>query len=379
LFNALTHGHAAVASYPFTTIDPNKGVAFVRVRCACAELGVKCKPRFGSCAAGVRLVPINIVDVAGLVEGAHEGRGKGNQFLNDLNAADALVCVADAAGATDDGGNAAAPGSHDVVRDVRMIESEIDYWILGILQRNLAKAKGKSFDDFAALLSGIRVNRDLLKHCVVALGLGEHTAEWKDERKLLELARELRRRTKPIVIAANKIDLPSAAEGVEKLRRELSGYPIVPVAADAELALQRAREKGWITYDSAAEKPEIKVIASGLDERIRSALHSIDEHVLRKWGGTGVQPLLETIVFKTLGFIVAFPVEDEKHYADHFGNALPDAVLLPRGSTPLALAEAIHTDLAKHMLYAVNARTKMRLAHDYALQNGDVIKIVSTK
>ncbi|MFH0974102.1 MAG: GTPase, partial [Candidatus Micrarchaeota archaeon] len=140
LFNALTHGHAAVASYPFTTIDPNKGVAFVRVRCACSELGVTCKPRFGSCANGVRLVPINVVDVAGLVEGAHEGRGKGNQFLNDLNAADALVCVADAAGATDDGGNACTPGTHDAVRDVQMIEREIDYWIMDVLKRNLAKA-----------------------------------------------------------------------------------------------------------------------------------------------------------------------------------------------------------------------------------------------
>ena len=100
---------------------------------------------------------------------------------------------------------------------------------------------------------------------------------------------------------------------------------------------------------------------------------------MRKWGGTGVQRLLETVVFKTLGYIAVFPVEDEKHFADHFGNALPDAVLLPKGSTPLQLAEAIHSDLAKHMLYAVNGRTKMRLSHDYALQNGDVVKIVSTK
>ena len=379
LFNALTHGHAAVASYPFTTIDPNKGVAFVRVRCACSELGVTCKPRFGSCTNGVRLVPINVVDVAGLVEGAHEGRGKGNQFLNDLNAADALVCVADAAGATDDGGNACAPGTHDAVRDVQMIEREIDYWIMDVLKRNLAKAKGKSFDDFAQLLSGIRVSRDLLKHCATELSFSENTAEWKTEAHLLELARALRRRTKPIVIAANKIDLPAAEEGVEKLAREFEGRDVVPVAADAELALQRAREKGWIEYDSAAEKPDIRVLVPDLDERLQHALTKIDESVIRKWGGTGVQRLLETVVFKTLGFIVVFPVEDEKHYADHFGNALPDAVLLPKGSTPLQLAEAIHTDLAKHLLYAINARSKMRLAHDYVLQNGDVIKIVSTK
>ena len=379
LFNALTHGHAAVASYPFTTIDPNKGVAFVRAKCACQELGVACKPRVGSCAEGVRMIPINVVDVAGLVEGAHEGRGKGNQFLNDLVAADALVCVADAAGATDDGGNVAAPGSHDAVRDVEMIEKEIDYWILGIIQRNLAKAKGRSFDEFATLLSGIRVTRDLLKHCASEIGFTENISEWKSESQLLELARALRRKTKPIVIAANKIDLPSAEQGIEKLKTEFEDKDVIPIAADAELALQRAREKGWISYDSAAEKPEIKVIAQDLDSRITQALHKIDENVIRKWGGTGVQRLLETVVFKTLGYVVVFPVEDEKHYADHFGNALPDAVLLPKGSTPLQLAEAIHSDLAKHMLYAVNARTKMHLSHDYALQNGDVVKIVSTK
>jgi len=379
LFNALTHGHAAVASYPFTTIDPNKGVAFVRAKCACRDLGVSCKPRVGSCNAGTRLIPINVVDVAGLVEGAHEGRGKGNQFLNDLVAADALVCVADAAGATDDGGNVASPGSHDASRDVEMIEKEIDYWILGILQRNLAKAKGRGFEEFATLLSGIRVTRDLLKHCASEVGFSENIAEWKTESQLLELARALRRKTKPIVIAANKIDLSSAEEGVEKLKLAFEDRDVVPIAADAELALQRAREKGWITYDSAVERPEIKVVAGDLDGRITAALHSIDEHVLRKWGGTGVQKLLETVVFKTLGYVVVFPVEDEKHFADHFGNALPDAVLLPKGSTPLQLAEAIHSDLAKHMLYAVNARTKMRLAHDHALENGDVVKIVSTK
>ena len=70
LFNALTHGNAAVAPYPFTTIDPNKGVAFVEARCPHAELGVQCKPRHGSCTNGVRKIPVNVVDVAGLVPGA---------------------------------------------------------------------------------------------------------------------------------------------------------------------------------------------------------------------------------------------------------------------------------------------------------------------
>ncbi|NYZ78246.1 50S ribosome-binding GTPase, partial [Candidatus Micrarchaeota archaeon] len=191
LWNALTHGHAAVASYPFTTIDPNKGVAFVRIKCACTELGVKCEPRVGKCTNGEREVPINVIDVAGLVEGAHEGRGRGNQFLNDLNQADALACVADAAGATDAGGNLAALGSHDSAQDVSMIENELDYWIFDVLKRNAAKAKGKKLGDFVQLLSGIRVTEEILKLALSKSEVGEDFSRWSDV-QLLSVARILR-------------------------------------------------------------------------------------------------------------------------------------------------------------------------------------------
>jgi ribosome-binding ATPase YchF (GTP1/OBG family) len=374
LWNALTHGHAAVAAYPFTTIDPNKGVAFVRIKCACAELGVKCEPRVGKCANGEREVPVNVIDVAGLVEGAHEGKGRGNQFLSDLNQADALACVADAAGATDAGGNLAALGSHDPAQDVSMIEDELDYWFLDVLKRNAAKAKGKKLVDFVQLLSGIRVNEEILKQAIGESDAGEDFSRWNDV-QLLSMARILRRTTKPFVVAANKIDLPPAREGIKKLKAAFPNYAVVPTAADAELALQRAREKGWIEYDGK----NLKIVASGLDEKIKRALETIEKNVLREYGSTGVQELLRAIVFDVLNLIVVFPVEDEKHFSDHFGKVLPDAILLKNGSTPLQLAEAIHTDLAKHFLHAVDARTGMRVSREHELKNGDVIKIVSTK
>jgi len=374
LWNALTHGRAAVASYPFTTIDPNKGVAFVRVKCACTELGVKCSPRVGGCENGERLVPVNVIDVAGLVEGAHEGKGRGNQFLNDLNQADALACVADAAGATDDDGNLAALGSHDPVRDVLMIESELDYWIASVLKRNAAKARGKKFGDFAWLLNGIRVNEEILRQAVADSGVSDDFSRWSDA-QFLSVAKILRARTKPFVIAANKIDLPSARVGVEKLKNAFPHYLVIPTAADAELALQRAREKGWVDYDGK----KFKIVAQGLDEKVLRAFESIEKNVFRHYGSTGVQELLNSIVFKVLNFITVFPVEDEKHFSDHFGRVLPDVVLLKKGSTPLQLAEAIHSDLAKHFLFAVDARSGMRVGREHELKDGDVIKIVSTR
>ncbi|NYZ77808.1 TGS domain-containing protein, partial [Candidatus Micrarchaeota archaeon] len=181
--------------------------------------------------------------------------------------------------------------------------------------------------------------------------------------------------TKPIVVAANKIDLPPAREGIKKLKVAFPNYTVVPTAADAELALQRAKEKGWVDYDGK----NFKIAASDLDEKIKQALETIEKNVLREYGSTGVQELLRAIVFDVLNLIIVFPVEDEKHFSDHFGKVLPDAILLKNGSTPLQLAEAIHTDLAKHFLHAVDARTGMRVSREHELKNGDVIKIVSTK
>ncbi|PIT85550.1 redox-regulated ATPase YchF [Candidatus Micrarchaeota archaeon CG10_big_fil_rev_8_21_14_0_10_59_7] len=371
LFNALTRGHAAVANYPFTTIDPNKGVAFLRVKCPCAPLGKQCSPRTGACNAGERDVPVNVVDVAGLVEGAHAGHGRGNQFLADLSQADALICVADASGGTDGGGNPAK--GHDPAEDVRILESEIDYWFLDVIRRNLLKARGRNFSDFAACLSGIRVSEEVLRRVSARLGMTEEIATWKEEKQLLSLAQALRKETKPVAIAANKMDLPGASEGLARLKEAFPNYVVIPAAADAELALQKAKELGMADYDGKR-----MTIREGIPPKLADALHSIDEHVLKK-GGTGVHEILNTVAFDLLRCVVAYPVEDEKHLSDHFGKVLPDAILLPPNSTAHQLAAAIHTDLATHFLYALNARTGMRISKDHVIADGDVIKIVSAK
>ncbi|MGC9113861.1 MAG: redox-regulated ATPase YchF [Candidatus Micrarchaeia archaeon] len=379
LFNALTLAGAPMANYPFTTINPNKGIAFVSAPCPHVQLGVKCSPRNSKCVEGTRLIPVNVLDVAGLVPGAHEGRGRGNQFLSDLSSADALILVVDASGGTDDEGVAVEPGTHDPSRDVSFLEEELDYWFAGVIQRNAAKLKGKKQAELAQALSGLRVTPDLFKRATEKLSLNENFSSWNSSDFLL-LGRELRKATKPFVVAANKADSPFAEKNVELLRKAFSGCEIVPVAADAELALRRAEEKGIIkTRYSADGRQSFELVKHDADARLKTALNKIDDVVLKKWGCTGVQKILNYAVFKLLDCIVVYPVEDEKHFSDHFGNVLPDAVLLRRGSTALDLAAQIHSDLAKGFLYAVDARTQMRIGKEKPLNDGDIVKIVSAR
>ena len=100
-FKSATLIDVAIANYPFTTIEPNVGIAYVRTRCVCRELGIDC----GKCVDGWRFIPVKLIDVAGLVPGAHEGRGLGNEFLDNLRQAEGVIHVVDASGSTDEEGN----------------------------------------------------------------------------------------------------------------------------------------------------------------------------------------------------------------------------------------------------------------------------------
>ncbi|MBI5176761.1 redox-regulated ATPase YchF [Candidatus Micrarchaeota archaeon] len=373
LFNALTHGSAAVADYPFTTIDPNKGVAFLDFPCACQGLGVACFPRYGKCVNGIRSVPVNVIDVAGLVPGAHEGKGKGNEFLSDLSQASALVCVADASGLTDEFGNP-APAGYDVSRDVSFVEEELDRWFGKVVARNSQRfSRAKGLGEIEQILSGVGVRESHLQEAIKQSGVAPEWAKWR-ERDFLLLAAALRKLSKPIVVAANKMDMPRAQENLAKLQQILQGYSVIAVAADLELALGKASEKGLVEYDGKG----LKIVAdlSTQPPAMKAALERL-KATFEKLGTTGVQTLLHKIFFEKLDCIAVFPVQDERKYADHLGRVLPDAILLPKGSTAVDLAGAIHSDLAKGFLYAVDARTKMRMGRDEPLADGSVVKIVS--
>ncbi|WP_370004731.1 redox-regulated ATPase YchF [Methanothermobacter sp. KEPCO 2] len=379
-FNAATLSEAEVASYPFTTIDANHAVAYASCRCPCQELGVQCNPKNSRCIDGTRLIPVELIDVAGLVPGAHEGRGLGNKFLDDLRQARAFLHVIDASGSTDEEGRPVEPGSHDPLEDVQFLEEEITMWFYGILEKNwdrlLRKAASEKLDMNRIIheqLSGTGITpEDIIE---ASRKVEADIYSWgKDE--LLEFLDELLRIAKPMLIVANKADIPEARKNIERL---MDSYPhVVPASAEAELALRRASEAGFINYTPGAGDFEI-IDGLGLTDRQRAALEYIRENVLEVYGSTGVQEAINRAVFDLLDMIVVFPVEDEHHFTDQRGNVLPDALLVPRGSGPRDLAYLIHTEIGDSFMHAVDARKGMRVAADHELEDGDIISIICSR
>ncbi len=376
LMAASTGTAPQIANYPFTTIDPNKGVCFANTACPHVRLKITCTPNNAKCEDGTRRVPANIVDVAGIVPGAHEGKGMGNRFLSDVAAADALIIVADASGGTDDSGNIVAFGSHDAAADVKLFLDELDDWFFEVVGRNARKFKGTHtvLEDFFQSLAGIGIPYADAKDCYARLALGPEPSKLSDA-DVRRLSDMLRRKTKPFLVAANKCDSSHAQKNIESLRAAYPDAQVIPVFADYELALQRAKNSGIVAYDGR----KITLTEKGAqNERAAEAIRKISAAVAA-YGSTGVQDVVDRAVFSLSQQVVVFPVEDETHYSNHFGKVLPDAIMLRQESTPVDLAGAIHADLAKHFLYAVDCEKKTRIGKDHRLATGEVIKVVSTK
>lgn len=383
-FAAATLMNVKIAPYPFTTIEPNRGVAYVKFKCVCEEFGVQDQPRNSFCVRGWRFAPVELIDVAGLVPGAWQGRGLGNRFLDAVRRAKILIHVVDASGSTDIEGRPVKPGTHDPIEDIEFLENEIDMWIFQILKKDWNKtAKLMSLTasdpvkELSKRLSGLEIDPISIERALQRAGLDAKKAvNWTDE-DLLAFIKEVRRLSKPIVIAANKIDVDPAPENVERMKKEFKGrYIIVPTSAEAELALRRASAAGLIDYIPGSS--EFKMLKE-LSERQRAALRYIEEKVLDRWGSTGVQEVINKAVFDAGHFIAVFPVENEAKLTDHEGRVLPDVFLLPEGSTAKDLAYAIHTELGEKFIAAIDARTKRKLPGDYTLKHRDVIKIVTSR
>ncbi|ASJ12462.1 redox-regulated ATPase YchF [Thermococcus thioreducens] len=379
-FSAATLVDVQIANYPFTTINANVGVTYAIAEHPCRELGCTPNPQNYEYRDGKALIPIKMIDVAGLVPGAHEGRGLGNKFLDDLRMASALIHVVDATGKTDAEGQ--PTDHHDPVEDIEFLEREIDYWIYGILRKNWEKfAKRiklqhlKLAQAIADQLTGIGVTEEDAFEAIHKLGLDNDPTKWSDE-DLFAFVRELRKINKPIIIAANKADAAADAQ-IERLVRKgrSRGYIVIPTSAAAELTLRKAAKAGFIDYVPGSSDFKILKPMSGKQEK---ALQLIKEKVLDRFGSTGIQQVINTAVFELLNLVPVYPVEDEHKLTDGFGNVLPHVHLLPKGSTPRDLAYKVHTDLGKTFLYAVNARTHRRVGDDYELEFNDIIKIVAT-
>jgi ribosome-binding ATPase YchF (GTP1/OBG family) len=382
-FSAATLAHVAIADYPFTTIKPNIGMGYVRTPCVCREFNVTDTPGNSTCVNGIRLIPVELVDCAGLVPGAWQGRGLGNQFLDEIRQADALVHIVDASGSTDAEGKVCDAGTHDPREDVRFLEHELDMWLLQIIKKEwdrvIRRVEGTKEELIPILeekLSGLGIRRDHLASAKAKTELNfEKPSTWSDE-DLLRLVTGLRTRSKPLLIAANKMDVPPAEKNVQSLTG--TNHMVVPCCAEAELALRRAAEKDMITYLPGDSNFKLNEKSGPTPDQV-NALTRIKEKVLSPLGSTGVQESLNLAFFKLLQMITVYPVEDPEKLTDHKGRILPDAYLVPFGTTAKQFAAIIHSDLATGFLYATEARSKMRVADDYVLKDRDVISIVSTK
>lgn len=383
-FAAATLANVEIASYPFTTIKPNVGVGYVRKECVCREFVVKDNPRNSICIDGERFIPVTLIDVAGLIPEAHKGRGLGNKFLDDLRKADVLLHVVDASGSTDAEGRPVPPGTYDPIEEVRLIRREVDLWLFQILQKDWrklvhkAESEGKFEDLLAERLAGLSITKT---HVIKALRDTKleniKPSSWRSEELILFVS-TLRKIAKPSVIVANKADISEAQDIIKKMARELKDEIVVPTSALAELVLRRAAKKGYIKY--LPGDPDFEVVnESKLTLKERKGLEYIREHVLKKWGSTGVQQALNKAVFEVLEMITVYPVEDPVKLTDHEGRVLPDVFLVKKGTTARELAYRIHTDLGKTFLYAIDTRSKRRLGENYVLQDNDVISIVAAK
>lgn len=374
--NALTKSNIAkVASYPFTTIEPNVGVAYAYRKCVCKEMNVSC----GQCINDLRPVPVKIIDVAGLVPGANEGKGRGNQFLNDLGQADLLIHIIDASGSLNEEGEEVEPGSHNPIVDITFLEKEIEMWILNILNNGWDKfirvartSKAPLADIFTERLSGIKITKNQIRKVLASNStFPKNITEWNDN-LLLEFAKEIRKMSKPILLVANKIDRNSAKEFIPKIK-EFRPETIF-ISALTEITLQNLDKQEKIKYHPLESKFEI----INLNEKEKQIVHKIDEEILKKNQGTGIPNILSNVI-DMLEYITAYPVADGSHLTDQEGRVLPDVHLVQKGTTAKELAGKIHKDLMENFVCGIDVRTNRKLSENYELQDRDIIKIMSSK
>ena len=410
-FAALTESSVEIANYPFTTIDPNVGVTFLPAEGSCpcqtlrekreadgrleptspddARAGSLCEPRTGTCIGFCRTVPVTLVDVAGLVPGAHDGKGRGNQFLNDLAQCDALIQVVDASGGTDIEGNPMGPGSCNPIDEHTFLVEELAMWIHGILdtgwtrgvRRVQAEGERGLVDFITSQLTGIGAKESMVNSAISSFkdenqDLGVPW-DWEDSVRT-SLAHHLRRAVFPLCVAANKADVaePGAWDALAA-KVESEGGILLPTSADSELALRRAAKAGFIDYPPGAQQFSLTDVGeSNLNEAQRKGLASLGER-MERLGGTGLVELVYRIVRERLDRIVAYPVQDEGHWTDGDGRVLPDALLIQRGTSAKGLAYAVHSDLGDGFIRAVDGRTGRVIGAEHELNDNDVIKIVA--
>jgi len=382
-FNSSTLQSSEISNYPFTTKAPNSGAASAITLCVHKEFHIEDNPKNSECKDGWRLIPVEITDLPGLIKGASMGKGLGTQFLATAAQSDVLLHVIDTSGSIDMEGKITEPGSGDPVADIGDIEEELAMWYLRLLEDNRDKISRNLRGDISIdkamseVFMGIGVKGKHIRDALNETNLdAKHFENWTDKQDL-EFSWVLRDISKPTLIIANKMDLHTATENFKRVQDAYHDMIVVPASAEAELTLRRASEKGLILYRPGEERFQISG-RSNLNDKQKWALDYIQRTILGQFMRTGVQFAINIAVFKLLRMNTVYPVSDAAHFADKRGNVLPDVFLLPSGDKVTDLAESIHSDLAKGLLYAVDARSGIRLPSDYELKDRDILSIISS-
>ncbi|MBS3172351.1 redox-regulated ATPase YchF [Candidatus Woesearchaeota archaeon] len=373
-FKAMTLAEVEIGNRPFVTLKPNHGIGYVKINDVAIEFGKHANPREGYVLGNYRFVPVELLDVAGLVPGAYQGKGMGNQFLNDLNQADALIHVIDVSGGTNERGEPLPENNYDPAEDIKFLELELDMWFLQIINKGWEKfSKTVKYEgenivrSLAKQLSGLQVTEGMVKEAIK--GFNNDPTQW-NESELKHLASHLRKKAKPMIIAANKIDVPGAKKNLERLKIEFPDYKIIGCSAAAELTLKETSKKEFIKYIPGENNFEI---TNELNTQQKNALNFLKETM-----PTGVQNIMDTIVFDILKYIAIHPggvakLEDSK------GRCLPDCFLMPINSTALDFAYKLHTDFGKNFIRAIDVKTKKTVGKEHILKHLDIIELIAGK
>ena len=381
-FNSATLSSKEISSYPFTTKAPVSGVAHAITLCVHPEFKIQDNPNNSKCVDGWRYIPIELIDLPGLIKDAWKGKGLGNQFLSIAAQSDALLHVVDASGGIDSTGKITEVGTGDPVSDFADIEEELIMWYHKILEGNrdkvskLIRTGSDILDALTDLYLGIGVHKSHVKETLFATGLDEKDFDNFDMVDSKKFTSHLRKISKPTLIVANKVDVEGADKNFARLRERYNDSIIIPVSGDSEFVLRRAEQRGLIKYSPGSEQFEI-IKSDELNEKQINALNFIKKEIMGEYMRTGVQFAINVAIFKLLKMNSIYPVADEQKLADKKGRILPDLILLKDGATINDLAQEIHSDLTKGLLYGKDLRYNLRLPVDYQLRDRDVVSLVS--
>ena len=381
-FNSATLSSDEMSTYPFTTKKPSISIGHAITLCVHPEFNVQDDPNNSKCSDGWRYIPIELIDLPGLIKDAWKGKGLGNQFLSIAAQSDALLHVLDASASIDSMGRIAEIGSGDPVSDFADIEEELNMWYQKILEGNRDKLQKmiKTEDDqitaLTELYQGLGVKKIHVKESLRITGLEEKNIENYDMQDSKKFSTQLRKISKPTLIVANKIDVNGADRNFERLRERYNDTIVVPASADSELTLRRAEQKNLIRYSPGSEQFDI-LNTDELNQKQKDALDFISKDIMGEYMRTGVQFAINMTVFKLLKMNSIYPVADPENLSDKKGRVLPDLVLLKDGATVVDLAKEVHSDLVKGLLYAKDLRYNLRIPTNYQLRDRDVICLIS--